>query len=194
MGVMGALRGKSIEFLYGGAKIGGGTISGLVKDSGKTKEGSETTGFVLGFPNVERTFPLDSRDDDCGIKGTAADGLFVSVANRETATGLFISTGTGGGAIERRFFGGGGGGGAMRPLSLASPEWGATAMMGRFDSGPNTVVRYVGSDRLTEGRELTATPAGGFVPATALNPLDMAVCTWPTVVWTKVCWEDLADG
>lgn len=125
--VIGELRGKSNVFLNGGAKIGGGTISGLVKDSGKTMEGSDTTGFVLGFPNVERTFPLDNEDGDNGddgggIKGTVAHSLFSSVVTRGTATGLFVSMGTGGGAIGRRSFGGGGGGGAMRPLSLASPE------------------------------------------------------------------------
>lgn len=160
--VMGEEIGKSNEFLNGGAKIGGGTINGLVKDSGKTMEGSDTTGLVLGLPNVERIFPLDNEDGDDdvdggGIKGTVADGLFISVLTRETATGLFISMGTGGGAIGRRSFcGGGGGGGAMRTLSLGSPEWGATAMMGLLDSGPNTVVRCV---RLRVRLEPVATPA-----------------------------------
>lgn len=178
--VMGEVRGKSNEFLNDGAKIGGGAIIGLVKDSGKTMEGSDTTGFVLGFPNVERSFPLDiedgdNDDDGGGIKGTVTDDLFISVVPRVTATGLFISMGTGGGAIGRRsFWGGGGGGGAMRTLSLGSPEWGATAIMGRLDSGPNTVVRCV---RLRERLEPMATPAGEFGVVTTLNPLDVAVRT-----------------
>lgn len=80
----------------------------------------------------------------------------------------------------------------MRTLSLGSPEWGATAMIGRFDSGPNTVVRCV---RLR--LEPMATPAGVFVVVTTLNPLDGIVRKWLeclTVVWTRGCWEDLADG
>lgn len=189
---MGGVRGKSNEFLNDGAKMGGGAIIGLVKDSGKTMEGSDTTGFVLGFPNNGRIFPLedeDGDDDGGGIKGTVADDLFISVVTRGTATDLFMSMGTGGGAIGRRsFWGGGGGGGAMRILSLGSPEWGATAMMGRLDSGPNTVVRCV---RLRE--TLEPTPAGEFAVVATLNPLDVIVrCL--TVVWTKGCWEDLADG
>lgn len=162
-------RGISNELLNGGAKIGGGAIIGLVKDSGKTMEGSETTGFVLGFPNVERIFPLDNEDGDDdddggGIKGTVADVLFISAVTRGTATGLFISMGTGGGAIGKRSFWGGGGGGAIRILSLGSPEWGATAMVGRLDSGPNPVVRCV---RLRERLEplVVTTP----------NPLDAVV-------------------
>lgn len=169
--VMGEERGISKLFLNGGAKIGGGAIIGLVKDSGNTMEGSDTIGFVLRFTNAERVFPLDNDDDDGGgIKGTVADDLFISVVTRGTATGLFISMGTGGGAIGRRsFWGGGGGGGAMRTLSFGSPEWGATAMMGRLDSGPNTVVRCV---RLRFRLEPMETPAGEFVVVTALNPLD----------------------
>lgn len=176
-------RGTRNEFLNGGAQIGGGAIIGLVKDSGKTMEGSDTTGFVLGVPNVERIFPLDDKDGDDddeggGIKGTAADGLFISVVTRGTATGLFISIGTGGGAIGRRsFWGGGGGGGAMRPLSFGSPEWGATAMTGRLDSGPNTVVRCAGRGRFMLWPEPMAIPAGEFVVVTALNPLDVVVRT-----------------
>lgn len=141
-------------------------------------EGNDTTGFVLGLPNVDRIFPLDNKDGDDdddggGIKGTVADVLFISLVTRGTATGLFISIGTGGGAIGRRSFrGGGGGGGAMRPLSLGSPEWGATAMMGRLDSGPNTVVRCVGKDRLPLRLEPIATPAGEFV---MVKPLDAIV-------------------
>lgn len=57
--------------------MGGGAIVRLVKESGKTMEGSDTTGFVLWLPNVERIFPLDNKDGDDdggGIKGTAADG------------------------------------------------------------------------------------------------------------------------
>lgn len=178
--VTGELKGINNEFLNGGAKIGGGTIIGLVKDSGKTMEGSDTTGFVLGFPNVERIFPLDNKDGDDdddggGIKGTVADVLFISVVTRGTATGLFISMGTGGGAIRKRsFWGGGGGGGAMRTLSLGSPECGATAMVGRFDSGPNNVVRCV---RLRARLEPLATPLGEFVVVTTLNPLDVVVRT-----------------
>lgn len=141
-------------------------------------EGSDTTGFVLWLPNVERIFPLDNKDGDDdggGIKGTAADGLFISVVTRGTATGLFISMGTGGGAIGRRSFGGGGGGGgAMRPLSFGSPEWGATAMMGRLDSGPNTVVRCAGRGRLRVWLEPMATPAD---VVTTLNPLHVVVRT-----------------
>lgn len=105
--VMDEVRGISNVLLYDGAKIGGGAIIGLVKDSGKTIEGSDTTGFVLGCPDVKGIFPLDREDgdDDGGdIKGTGADDLFISVVTRGTATGLFISMGTGGGAIGRRSF------------------------------------------------------------------------------------------
>ncbi len=142
-------------------------------------EGSDTSGFVLGFPVVEKNFPLDNDDGDdddgVGIKGTVANDLFISVDARGTATDLFISMGTGGGAIGRRSFGGGGGGGgAMRTLSLASPEWGATAMTGRLDSGPNT---DVGCVRLRFILEPGETPAGEFV-VTTFNPLDMVVRTW----------------
>ena len=127
---MGGARGRNKDFLNGGAKIGGGAIIRLVKESEKTMEGRDITGFDLGLPNVESIFPLDNNDGDDdggGIKGT---------------DGLFISMGTGGGAIGKwSFWGGGGGGGAMRPLSFGSPEWGATAIMGRLDSGPHSVVR-----------------------------------------------------
>lgn len=106
---MAEFNGISNGFLNDGAKIGGGAIIGLVNDSGKTMEGSDTTGFVLGFPNAERVFPLDNEegdndDDGGGIKGTVADDLFISVVTRGSATGLFISMGTGGGAIGRRSF------------------------------------------------------------------------------------------
>lgn len=82
---------------------------GLVKDSGKTMGGNATTDFVLEVPTGERIFPLDDKavDDDNdggGIKGTALDGLFISGVTRGTATDLFISIGTGGGAIGRRSF------------------------------------------------------------------------------------------
>lgn len=174
-------KGINNEFLNGGAKIGGGAIIGLLRDSGKTMEGSDNTGLVLGIPNVEGIFPLDNEDvddgnDGGGIKGTVADDLFISVVTRGTATGLFISLGTGGGAIGRRSFwgGGGGGGGAIKSLSLGSPEWGATAMIGRLDSGPNTVVRCV---RLRARLEPLVTPLGECVVVTTFNPLDAAVRT-----------------
>lgn len=175
----GTVRGISRLFLNGGTEIGGGAIIGLVNDSGKTMEGRDTTGFVLGFPDAERIFPLEDKDDDDddgggGIKGTAADDLFISVVTRGTATGLFISMGTRGGAIGRRpFGGGGGGGGAIRTLSLGSPEWGATAMMGRLDSGPNTVDSCVARGRLREWLE----PAGEFVVVTTVSPLGAVVRT-----------------
>lgn len=109
LGPMVVEKGISKLFLNGGAKIGGGAIIGLVKDSGNTMEGSDTTGFVLGCPTVEGNFPLDNEDgdddnDDVGIKGTVADDLFISAETRGTATDLFISMGTGGGAIGRRSF------------------------------------------------------------------------------------------
>lgn len=128
MGLIVVLRGMSKEFLNGGAYIGGGAIIGLVKDSGNTMEGKETTGFVLEFPTAERIFPLedDNSDDDehgGGIEGTGKDGLFISALTSGAAPGLFISMGTGGGAIgSLSFWGGGGGGGAIRILSLGSPE------------------------------------------------------------------------
>lgn len=50
-------------------------------------------------------------------------------------------------------------------------------MMGRLDSGPNTVVRCVGRDRLRDEMEPIAAPAGEFVVATTLNPLDADVRT-----------------
>lgn len=59
----------------------------------------------------------------------------------------------------------------MRTLSLGSPEWGATAMMGRLDSGPNTVVRCV---RLRFELEPKETPALEFVET---SPLDTVVLT-----------------
>lgn len=122
------VRGISKEFLNGGAYMGGGAIIGLVKDSGNTMEGKETTGFVLEFPVAERNFPLEddnSDDDEDGgsIEGTGKDGLFISALTSGAVPGLFISVGIGGGAIgSRSFWGGGGGGGAIRSLSLGSPE------------------------------------------------------------------------
>lgn len=83
-------RGISKELLNSGAAKGGGTIMGVVKDSGNMMEGNDTTGFVLAFPNMGGVFPLEE-DEAAGMEGTAAGGLFISM-------------GTGGGAIGSRSF------------------------------------------------------------------------------------------
>lgn len=156
---------------------------GLVKDSGNTMEGKETTGLVLEFPVAERIFPLEEdssadEEDGGGIEGTGKDGLFISALTIEAAPVLLISIGTGGGAIGRRsFWGGGGGGGAIRSLSLGSPEWGATAMMGRFASGPSAEAKCVGRDRLRLWLEPIVAPEEELVVEMMLNSLETIVRT-----------------